>query len=81
MVAVAVDAYDQLFLLAFLIIEGKNNDSWGWFMACVQAKVTQQEELCVISDRHREIVDVINDEYLGSGGWAGASLILCSSPG
>lgn len=67
LVAVAVDANDLLFPLAFVIVEGENNDSWEWFMACIRAMMTQREELCVIFDRHKGIIAVMNDEYLGWG--------------
>lgn len=36
LVAVEVDANDRLFHLSFTIVEGKNNDSWGWFMTCIR---------------------------------------------
>lgn len=70
LVVVAVDANDQLFPIAFAIVEGENNDSWGWFMSCSRARVArawvaQREELCVISDRHKRIITTMNDEYLG----------------
>lgn len=32
LVVVGVDANDPLFPLAFAIVEGENNGSWGWFM-------------------------------------------------
>lgn len=75
--SVGVDANDQLFPLAFAIIEGENNNSWAWFMACIRARVTQRLDLCVISDRHMGIIAVMNDEYFG---WGGAPPILCASP-
>lgn len=37
LVAVGVDANDLSFLLASAIVEGENNDSWGWFMASLWA--------------------------------------------
>lgn len=64
--AVGVDANDQLFPLAFAIVEG-NNDSWGWFMACIRMRVTQQPDPCVISDLHRNIIAAMNDDHLGWG--------------
>lgn len=67
LVAVGVDANDQLFPLAFAIVEGENNDSWGWFMACIRMRVTQRADLCVISDRHRSIIAAMNDDHLGWG--------------
>lgn len=45
LVAVGVDVNDQLFPLAFIMVEGENNDSWGWFMTCILARVTQREDL------------------------------------
>lgn len=62
LVIVAVDA-DQLFPLAFAIVEGENNDSWRWFMACIRARVTQREELCIISNRHRGIIVAMPNLY------------------
>lgn len=67
LVAVGVDANNQLFSLAFAIVEGENNNSWGLFMAYLRARVTQRPDLCVISDRHKGIITAMNDEYLG---WA-----------
>lgn len=53
LVAVGIDANDQLFSLAFAIVERENNDSWGWFMAYIRVRVMQRPDLGVISDRHR----------------------------
>lgn len=67
LVTVGVDRNDQLFLLAFAIVEGENNNSWRWFMACVQTRVTHRPDLCVISDRHRSIIAALTDDALGWG--------------
>ena len=40
MIAMGCDRNNQLFPLAFAITEGKNFDSWGWFLACIINKVT-----------------------------------------
>lgn len=53
LVALQVDANDKLFPLIFAIVEGENDDNWGWFMACIQAKLMQRPDLHVISNRHR----------------------------
>ncbi|XP_027082558.1 uncharacterized protein [Coffea arabica] len=60
LIAVSADANNQLFPLAFSIVEGENNDSWGWFMACIREFVTQRRGLCVISDRHPGIITIVN---------------------
>lgn len=56
LIAVSADANNQLFPLAFAIVESENNDSWRWFMSCVREFVTQRRGLCVISDRHPGII-------------------------
>jgi len=61
LIAMASDANFQLFPLAFAVVEGENADSWSWFMACVRARVTQREGLCVISDRHAGILSTMNE--------------------
>lgn len=67
LLAVGVDGNDQLFPLTFAIVEGENNDSWRWFMACIRTRVTHRPDLCVISDRHRSIIAATNDDALGWG--------------
>lgn len=63
--ALGVDGNYQLFLLAFAIVEDENNNSWRWFMACIWTRVTHQPDLCIISDRHRNIISAMNDDALG----------------
>ncbi|KAL6560408.1 hypothetical protein OROGR_003967 [Orobanche gracilis] len=65
LIAVSCDANNQLFPLAFAVVEGENNDSWAWFMACIRRFVTQRDGICVISDRHIGIRNAMNT--YGSG--------------
>ncbi|XP_021769738.1 serine/threonine-protein phosphatase 7 long form homolog [Chenopodium quinoa] len=65
LIAMGTDANFQLFPLAFAVVEGENNDSWSWFMACIRARVTDRKGLCVISDRHAGILAAM--EEVGSG--------------
>ena len=67
MIAMGCDGNNQLFPLTFVITEGKNVDSWGWFLACIRNRVTQQTGICVISDRHPGIMEALSDPHLG---WA-----------
>ncbi|XP_027158043.1 uncharacterized protein LOC113759665 [Coffea eugenioides] len=60
LIAVSADANNQLFPLAFSIVESENNERWGWFMACIREFVTQQRGLCVISDHHPGIIPTMN---------------------
>ena len=54
---------NQLFPLAFVIIEGKNTNSWNWFLACIKVGVTQRKGLCLISDHHLDIIATVNETY------------------
>lgn len=56
-----VNVNEQLFPIAFIIVEGKNSDSQGLFMACIRVRMMQRPESCMISDR----VTFINNEYMG----------------
>ncbi|XP_074314902.1 uncharacterized protein LOC141651076 [Silene latifolia] len=60
-----VDANDQLYPLAFAIVEKETTDTWSWFLACIRCLVTQRTGLCVISDRHKGIMKAMNEN--GSG--------------
>ena len=53
-----------MFPLAFAITEGVNIDSWGWFLACIRNRVTQQTRICVISDKHPCIMAAMSDPHL-----------------
>ena len=67
MIDMGCDGNNQLFPLAFTIIEGDNIDSWGWFLACIRNKVTQRTGICVISNKHLSIIAALSNRHLG---WA-----------
>lgn len=67
LVTVVVDANDKLFLVAFAIVECKNNDIWGRFMACIWTRVTQLSDLRVIYGRHLDTLTVMKNKGLGWG--------------
>ena len=64
MIAMGYDGNNQLFPLAFAIIEGLNIDSCGWFLACIRNEVTQWIGLCVIADIHPDIMATMTDVHL-----------------
>ena len=70
LIAMWCDENNQLFPLAFSIIEGENLDSWGWILACIRNRVTQRMGICVISDRHPGIMVAMSDPHLG---WVASS--------
>ncbi|XP_056690902.1 uncharacterized protein [Spinacia oleracea] len=65
LIAMSVDANNQIFPLAFAIVEGENGDSWPWFMACIRRFVTQRTGLCVLSDRHLGIMKAMTQDNSG----------------
>lgn len=44
-----VDANDQLFPLAFAIVEGENNNYCTWVMECLRMKVTERPNYFILS--------------------------------
>ena len=70
LISMGCDENNQLFPLTFAIIEGENIDSWGWFLACIRNRVTQQMGIYVISDKHPNIMVAMSDPHLG---WAAPS--------
>ena len=59
LIASTWDGDNRLFPLAFAIVEKETDDSWYWFLRCIQINVTNREGLCVISDRHPGIMAAI----------------------
>ncbi|KAH9626059.1 hypothetical protein KSS87_001984 [Heliosperma pusillum] len=66
LIAIGVDANDQIYPLAFAIVDCESIDTWGGFMDCIRKHVTQREGICVISDRHVGIMTAMNKV---GGGW------------
>jgi hypothetical protein len=53
MVAVGVTAENQLPLLAFVLVEGENNESWKWFLGLVRKQVLgPNKQVCIILYPH-----------------------------
>ena len=59
LIASTWDGGNRLFPLSFAIVEKETDDSWYWFLRCIQINVTNQEGLCVISNRHPGIMTAI----------------------
>ena len=72
LIAMGCDGNNKLFPLAFAITEGENTNSWGWFLACIRNRVTEQPGICAISDRHPGIYGS-NDR---SPSWLGCTICL-----
>ncbi|XP_024009179.1 uncharacterized protein LOC112084175 [Eutrema salsugineum] len=55
LVAASQDGNGEIFPLAFGIVDSKNNASWEWFLTQLRMICDDQQELVIISDRHRSI--------------------------
>ena len=56
MIAMATDANNAVYQLAFAVMEKESKDTWHWFLHCVKKHVTKGREFCIISDKHRDIL-------------------------
>ncbi|KAL8110143.1 hypothetical protein AgCh_026022 [Apium graveolens] len=64
--ATAIDGFNHILSVAFAIVEGENAASWSWFMERLKNKVViRRRDVCVISDRHKGIISVMNNPELG----------------
>ena len=61
MIAMATNANNKIYPLAFAVVESKSTKTWGWFLVCIRRYVTNRRHLCVISDRHPAIQAVFRD--------------------
>ncbi|KAM6580540.1 hypothetical protein CsatA_004314 [Cannabis sativa] len=59
LVAVAYDANNQLFLIAFAIVDSENHDSWKYFLQKLKEAIGEVENLVFVSDRHQSIEHVV----------------------
>ena len=61
LIAMAIDGNNEIYPLAFAVVESEITESWGWFLACLLTYVTNRTNLCIISDRHRGIQSCFDD--------------------
>ena len=64
---VAVDGNMQLLSLAIAFVEKESGDSWYWFLQRVKQMIVKDvENVCLIHDRHKGILQAIDDIQNGS---------------
>jgi transposase-like protein len=64
---VVANSNNQLLLLAIAFAEGENGDNWYWFLEKLKNIVVQDvQDVSVIHDRHKGILQAINDMKEGS---------------
>ncbi|KAK9986732.1 hypothetical protein SO802_031683 [Lithocarpus litseifolius] len=61
LLAMATDANNEVYLLAFAVVESESKETWGWFLVCLTRFVTDRTNLCIISDRHSRLKAYFND--------------------
>jgi hypothetical protein len=67
LIAVTANSNNQLLPLVIAFVEGENGDSWYWFLERLKNMVVQDvQNVCVIHDRHKGILQAINDMKEGS---------------
>jgi transposase-like protein len=67
LILVAADGNNQLLSLAIAFAEGENGNSWYWFLERLKQMVVKEvSNVCVIHDRHKGILQAMNDIKEGS---------------
>lgn len=63
--AIGINADNRYLPLAFALVDEENNESWSWFMTQLRVHVCPNIfGICVISDRHKGIINAMNNlEY------------------
>ncbi|XP_061363229.1 uncharacterized protein LOC133306869 [Gastrolobium bilobum] len=61
LVATAQDGNNECLPIIFAIVEGKTLEAWDYFLINIRAHVTTMSNICLISDRHRSIISVVEN--------------------
>ncbi|XP_059650403.1 uncharacterized protein LOC132296203 [Cornus florida] len=64
--AVSIDGNEQMFPVAFVVVESETRDSWSWFMSELMDAVGPYQEITFISDRQKGLVDTFENIMDGS---------------
>ncbi|XP_060968553.1 uncharacterized protein LOC133036091 [Cannabis sativa] len=57
--AVALDAVNHIFQIAFALVDSKNHNTWTYFMIKLKDAIDDVENLAFMSDRHQSIVHAL----------------------
>ena len=64
MIAMTTDANNEIYPLAYVVMEKESKDTWRWFLRCLKKHFIKDRELCIISDRHRGILSAVTRKKL-----------------
>jgi len=74
--AISQDRNQNIFPLAFVIVEGETKEKLIWFFQLLHEHVTPQDNLCLIIDRGTTILSALQLEEVGWEG-DGLSSVYC----
>ncbi|XP_023928130.1 uncharacterized protein LOC112039455 [Quercus suber] len=60
LIAMATDANNKAYSLAFAVVKSESMETWGWFLAWL-TKIMDRANLCIISERHSGIKACFDD--------------------
>ena len=61
MIAMATNANNKIYPLAFVIVESESTEIGGWFLACIRRYVTNRSKLCIIFNKQPGIQAIFRD--------------------
>ncbi|XP_059314052.1 uncharacterized protein LOC132064899 [Lycium ferocissimum] len=61
--ACAQDGNHHIFPIAFAIVDSENDNSWTYFFTKLAECIPDSDDLCILSDRHVSIKNVVADVY------------------
>ncbi|GJW95808.1 calcium/proton exchanger, partial [Tanacetum coccineum] len=61
--AMGRDANNQMYPIAWTVVMVENADNWGWFLHLLHddLSLNDRNEITIISDSHKGLIDVVND--------------------
>ena len=64
LIATCIDGNNNIYPIAFGIVDGENDASWLWFMTHLKASIGDIPNLVIISDRHISIRKAVSSIFL-----------------
>ena len=66
LITIEIDTENGIFFLAYEIVDEETIVSWSWFLFQLKTHVVKDENrVCLISDKHPDILNAIADEFIG----------------
>ena len=66
LIVTEIDVENEIFSLAYAIVDEETTASWSWFLFQLKTHIVKdRNRVCLISDRHADILNTIADESIG----------------